>query len=221
MSCLVATYLLHFRFTEALRSKIQINSSSDDAPQTSYACAFSVSSIDPSFAYYLFRSTYDYRFPPIFALIIGIDIYPNTEKHLKGAVFDAVRFNTFLSSKCGVPSHQIRNLRNGEATRKQIIAELEYLSSNDKIPIGAAIIIFFAGHGARNKVPKEWKEWIAADDMIEGICPQDILAGDGNKKPITAIPDRTIACLLDEISRAKGDNIVSHPSLWQFYCLCH
>jgi hypothetical protein len=110
----------------------------------------------------------------------------------------------------GVPKDNITQLLDNEATRHNIITALGSLVKNDKIEKDNAIVIFFAGHGARCPAPVEWSP---AQSKVEILCPVDVgVAARQGKSLVTGIPDRTIAALLNKISVAKGNNIVSYPN---------
>lgn len=160
---------------------------------------------------------------PLFALIIGINKYQNvwhSETNPEGyiplgaAVPDANMVEDFFI-QMGVPPGNIVSLRDEEATRENIIKELQALKDNGEIKKNeASILIYFAGHGSRIAIPPEWVGWHATDGMIEMICPVDIgMAIPGSKKKVEGIPDRTVAAILNQLSMAKGDNIVSSSVL--------
>ncbi|KAG8679082.1 hypothetical protein FRC09_019273 [Ceratobasidium sp. 395] len=66
------------------------------------------------------------------------------------------------------------------------------------------IVIFYAGHGTTLDKPEGWE---TGESHIQALLPQDIKAKDATGKPVVAIPDRSIATLLNELAQAKGDNI--------------
>ncbi|KIJ41388.1 hypothetical protein M422DRAFT_108764, partial [Sphaerobolus stellatus SS14] len=138
----------------------------------------------------------------MFALIIGIDSYPKTTK-LKGAVNDAQAFRKYLVDYLHVPDSK-RNLTlllNEKATKANIIKNLRALQINSQINYGDPILIFFAGHGAEANPPHEWE----SKDKIQLILPYDYAL-----EPLqfmNVIADRVFGALLNDICRAKGDNI--------------
>ncbi|KAK0221406.1 caspase domain-containing protein [Armillaria fumosa] len=144
-----------------------------------------------------------------FALIIGINKYqwvPN--EHLQGAVKDADNFKSYLLEYRHVPEANIFSLRNEQATRCAIIQKFRDLEHDRRIiPGEAAIIIYFAGHGAAARKPPSWTNWEAPSGNVEMLCPADINAPDTNGRVIEGIPDRTIGQLLLDLSKAKGNNI--------------
>ncbi|KAK0452256.1 caspase domain-containing protein [Armillaria borealis] len=145
----------------------------------------------------------------IFALIIGIDKYERDEYRLEGAVSDANAFKHYVSTDLGAPEDNIISLRDKEATRSQIIDAFKKLKDReDIVPGKAIIIIYYAGHGAVAKKPAQWEDWDAFDNNIEMLCPVDMTFRNSVKEKTEGIPDRTISCLLLDLSAAKGNNIV-------------
>ncbi|KAF8056952.1 caspase domain-containing protein, partial [Lyophyllum atratum] len=155
-------------------------------------------------------SIFDDSLPKIFALIIGINTYASQEfGDLTAAVGDADKFEDFLRDKLNVPDENITNLREGEATRAKIIEAFVALRDNPRIiKDQAAIVIYFAGHGACVPKPSGWADWITASGEIEVMCPTDMgVQASDKEEPVPGIPDRTISVLLNHISELKGNNI--------------
>ena len=145
--------------------------------------------------------------PHLFALIIGINEYasPNIT-NLLGAVPDADAVRDFLQKQLGVPSSQIRNLRNSEATRAAIVAGIEAFSLIEEIKNGDPILIYYAGHGGSAKTPKGWEA--GGTTKIELLIPYDHCSPLEDGNPKHGIPDRTLGALLSQLAFKKGDNIV-------------
>ena len=142
-----------------------------------------------------------------FALIIGINEYesPNIP-NLKGAVPDADDVRDYLQNQLGVPSFQIRNLRNSAATRAAIIAGIEAFSLSKEIEVGDPILIYYAGHGGSADTPKGWE--VGSTGKIELLIPYDHSSPLEDANPKHGIPDRTMGALLSQLAMKKGDNIV-------------
>jgi hypothetical protein len=140
--------------------------------------------------------------PSLFALVIGIDEY-TTAPLLTGAVADANEVQRYLEHDLKVPSYQIRNLRNEEATRDAIIQAFRALQTRPGIKRGDPILIYYAGHGAEANAPPGWD---AGGPKIQTILPQNYCTEAGNE--VYPIPDRTVGALLNSIAEEKGDNIV-------------
>ncbi|KAG8746958.1 hypothetical protein FRC12_014171 [Ceratobasidium sp. 428] len=141
--------------------------------------------------------------PPLYALIIGINNYANIAS-LKGAARDAESFKDYLIKYLSIPETQITTLLNKQATRDNIINAIRALGTDSRIKMQDPIVIFYAGHGTTLDKPEGWE---TGESHIQALLPQDIKAKDATGKPVVAIPDRTIAALLNELAQAKGDNI--------------
>jgi uncharacterized caspase-like protein len=133
----------------------------------------------------------------LFALIIGIDNYQHKKiRKLRGCVNDSENVCRFLTEYlCVNPAH-IKHLRDGEATRENILSAFEkHLISNQEIQPNDAIVFYFGGHGSCEKHPD--------GNMMQTICPYD------DRKGARGIPDRIIASLMRRLANLKGNNIVS------------
>ncbi|KAJ7914399.1 caspase domain-containing protein [Mycena leptocephala] len=144
----------------------------------------------------------------IFALIIGIDEYVNTEelRTLRGAVNDARAFETYLLN-LDVPPSNIVLLENKAATRSGILSAFKtHFLDNKNIPDrgGASMILYFAGHGSRFEAPSDL---IAPDRRVEAICPVDERTENDAGEYVHAIPDYVLVRLLSELADKKGTNI--------------
>lgn len=149
--------------------------------------------------------------------MIGINKYTSpTQSCLKGAVGDADAFENFLKTRLNVPDANIISLRDEQASRASILLEFSSLRDDVKYKKDeAAIIIYYAGHGAQVDKPEEWEDWHTGSGCIEMLCPSDIccpttisINGEEYEDVVPGIPDRTIAALLNHISDVKGNNIV-------------
>jgi hypothetical protein len=103
-----------------------------------------------------------------------------------------------------VPSSRIKTLFNEHATRDGIIKNLRALKDIDTRE-GDPILIFYAGHGVAGDAPKD--PGASVDEKTELIAPYD-MDYDANKSVVNTIPDRTMGILLEDLAKAKGDNIV-------------
>ena len=185
--------------------------------------------------------------------MIGIDDYA-TKRNLHAARADAEAFRDFLKKTIGVPDENIICLFDKEATRQDILDGFEKLeritgryyenkpgrnaeeTAGDKPGgqsqeprLGPCMIIFFAGHGARNTKPDGWGDWAPDSSHVEMLCPSDITIPLGypvdekaepneedtkgepadSSKVVEGIPDRTVCWLLNKLSAKRGNNIVS------------
>jgi Caspase domain len=144
--------------------------------------------------------------PSLFALIIGIDKYKNDfVKPLKGPITDAKEMKDYLEKKLGVPPSHIKTLFDEDATRNGIIQGIRALKDTN-VKEGDPILIYFAGHCVTGVPP---------DGKIAVLVPYDI-DYTADKHVVNAIPDSAMGILLEDLAKAKGDNIVR---LGQYYCL--
>ncbi|KAJ3517714.1 hypothetical protein NLJ89_g333 [Agrocybe chaxingu] len=149
--------------------------------------------------------------PPILAMVIGINDYSKSRyKNLSGAVADADHFEKYLGERLVTPDGKtptVISLR--DATRQQIVEGFTLLEAKyQELRQNGAIIIFYAGHGARTAKPTEWMDWHANDGQVEMICPSDIGQVNVEKGTLVeGIYDRTISALLSQLSRDTGANI--------------
>jgi hypothetical protein len=139
-------------------------------------------------------------------LIIGINNYASKSLNLLGAVYDADDMLSYLQVCLGVPSSQIRNLRDSEATRDAIIGEIEAFSLNDEIKKGDPILIYYAGHGGTADTPEGWVA--GSTGKIELLIPYDYSSPLEGGNYNLGIPDRVMGSFLSRLASKKGDNIV-------------
>jgi Caspase domain len=142
----------------------------------------------------------------LFALIIGINKYDSVN-HLYGAVPDANAVQDYLQNDLGVPSSQIKNLRDSEATRVGITGEIEtFLINNDNIKKGDPILIYYAGHGGWKKAPTGWQTGGTGNIQLLIPCDYSDRPEAGDRQH--GIPDRTFGALVSRLANKQGDNIV-------------
>ena len=156
-----------------------------------------------------------HRLPPhLFALIIGINIYESSQiPNLEGAVPDADAVRDYLQKHLGVPSSQIRDLRDSGATRAAIMEEIKAFAFNKKIKEGDPILIYYAGHGGSADTPKGWE--VESTGKTEFLIPYDHSSPLDDSSPKHGIPDRTIGALLSHLASKKGDNIVRQTFIFR------
>jgi hypothetical protein len=119
-------------------------------------------------------------------------------------VADANAVRQYLEKQLNVPSPQIRNLNDEEATRASIIGAFSDLRDDPRIQKGDPIFIYYAGHGSESDAPKGWE---TGGSKIQTLIPHDFHTK-LNNYDVPSIPDRTVAALLDRLAEKKGDNIV-------------
>lgn len=103
-------------------------------------------------------SAADFQFGNYYALIIGIDNYSGPWPPLKNAVSDAKAIDLTLRSK--YKFDYIKELYNEQATRLNIIKELEWLVENVKPTDN--LLIYYSGHGEFNQALNKGY-WVPVD----------------------------------------------------------
>ncbi|CAG8697416.1 9536_t:CDS:2, partial [Acaulospora colombiana] len=130
------------------------------------------------------------------ALLIGIDDYLDPNDRLLGSVNDAKDLESYLKEV--YPSARIISLHNNEATRDSIIEAINSLIHDEMIERQDPILIFYAGHGGEAEPPVDWG---LEGKKIQALIPQNYADGSN------VITDRGFCALLEELRKAKGDNI--------------
>jgi len=100
----------------------------------------------------------DLQFGKYYVLIIGIDNYKGIWPKLKNAVNDAQALEKVLKNK--YKSDYIKTLYNEQATRVNIIKEMEWLVENVKPTDN--LLIFYSGHGEYNEALRKGY-WVPVD----------------------------------------------------------
>jgi hypothetical protein len=143
----------------------------------------------------------------MFLIFFSRSQYAHDDKWtLKECVNDANLVESFITTTFA--THSICRLDNEAATRQDILHNFRsHLIENPNINPGDTIVFYFAGHGSRVAAPLGWQ---SNDGLIETICPYDQRAlVNGVEQGVPGIPDVSIAALLRELARRRGNNIVS------------
>jgi len=145
----------------------------------------------------------------LFALLVGINEYQNPDHYrpLSGAIHDVDLIEKFLLTNLSVPRHRVRTLLESDATKDNIIHEIQRLQIDPDIDYGDPILLYYAGHGARSPAPADYNTY-ASDGWFESLCPVDISPPNVTvPSPVTGIPDVVLDLLISELAEKKGDNI--------------
>ncbi|VDC04231.1 unnamed protein product [Peniophora sp. CBMAI 1063] len=135
------------------------------------------------------------------ALLIGVDKYFNEEDNLSGAVRDARRVEALLLGLVPpVSDENITVLEN--ACDQDIIDHIRRLRTNPFIKKDDPILIYYAGHGSSLPRPPGWP---TRSQHIQCLSPSNARVEDG--KVVGVITDRAFGALLQDLAKAKGDNI--------------
>jgi len=123
------------------------------------------------------------------ALIVGIGQYGSPDiPSLSGVVFDMESARK-MALAMGIEAKNISMLRDGAATKANILSQFKKLSDNT--PEGARAFIYFSGHGTR------WQ------DPQAGGCVEGLLTYDGQ-----TLTHKEIAQATDKLSQ-KADKVIA------------
>ena len=133
--------------------------------------------------------------PDLFALVVGIDRYPDPIPTLQGCVNDAQAFGGILTDQYKVPRGQVLTLIDAQATREAVIRGFrEHLS---KAGAGDIAVFFFAGHGAQEPTSGCYLP-VEPDGKNETLVCHDSRQPGG-----WDLVDKDVAVLIEEIA-ARG-----------------
>ncbi|TFK89096.1 hypothetical protein K466DRAFT_519659 [Polyporus arcularius HHB13444] len=143
----------------------------------------------------------------VFALIVGIDKYQaGNIWNLDAAVDDARSIERWLTSDLQVPRDHICTLLDAQATKRNIEERfVSHLLNNSAIEPGDAIIVYFAGHGSSIRAPPGWFDRGRGDVSV--LCTYDYDTKLPKGQTNAGISDRSLHAMLQDLARAKGDNI--------------
>src|SRR5688572_6965165 len=92
----------------------------------------------------------------VYALLVGIDVYPRPEYNLRGCVNDISAFEEIMATMVPANVLKVQKLLNDRATRAAVIAGFEHHLSH--AGPGDTALFYYAGHGSQERAPEEfWK----------------------------------------------------------------
>ncbi len=150
------------------------------------------------------------------ALVIGINSYSGYWPQLKNAVNDAEGVAEVL--KKSYVFNDVYTLIDKEATRKNILDKLDWLSKN--LTKDDNLLIFYSGHGQFNKILNKGF-WVPADASSNSVA--DYISNSDLKTFIGGIPSKhtlliTDACFAGDIFRGKpAESIAFDPNNMERY----
>jgi hypothetical protein len=126
------------------------------------------------------------------ALLVGINKYPNPRNELRGCVNDIIDMQHFISETHKVYEREnIKNLTNENATKKEIVAQINWLIEGAQE--GDQLLFHYSGHGAQTPTLFKTAE---KDGLDEIICPYGY---DGSNA--TTLRDKEFAILFAKIPK--------------------
>ena len=127
----------------------------------------------------------------VYALLVGIDTYPEGTRSLQGCVADVLNVEDYLGSHFTDPA--ILKLTNAEATYANVIAQVRaHLGQAGKDDVA---YLHYSGHGARSQAAPEFAQF-DRDGRDEGLVCHDSRLGDNYD-----LADKELALLLAELAQ--------------------
>ncbi len=129
----------------------------------------------------------------LYALLVGINEYPEPKFRLSGCVNDIIEVEKYLTERVEHGFNpRIRKLLNQEATRQAIIdgfrQHLCQAGSND------IVLFYYSGHGSQGKTPKEF--WHLEPDRLDEM----LVCYDSRSEGSWGLADKELAYLIAEVS---------------------
>ncbi len=138
--------------------------------------------------------------PPIWALLVGVNEYginldpTRASEHissLRGCVPDVEAVDLYLRAQLGVPSEQIRLLRDSEATYQRVIDGFADILK--RAPAGHQALVYFSCHGSQAP---------AVDPSIEADgLDETLVLYDSRTEGVYDLLDKELGYLLDQLVR--------------------
>jgi Caspase domain/Lecithin:cholesterol acyltransferase len=108
----------------------------------------------------------------LYALLVGIDKYPNPNHYLQGCVNDITAIEEYLNERFDKQEYQLhlQTLKNEQATREGIINGFRnHLCQAGKDDV---VLFYYSGHGSQESAPKEFRH-IEPDGLDETLVCYD------------------------------------------------
>ncbi|MCA0237311.1 MAG: caspase family protein [Bacteroidetes bacterium] len=128
-----------------------------------------------------------------YALLIGVGQRPDDTPAIAVTAEDAARLATELNQRCGFPSGNIRPLRAGDASRLNILRQLDRLAADTVAQPADLVILFFSGHGLRNAE----QSYLVGHDTDRDDIDNTAIEGDTFIKKINKINAKAVLVLLN------------------------
>lgn len=129
----------------------------------------------------------------VFALLVGIDDYPEPVRKLTGCVNDVDHFETWLRQGNDPKKLAIEVLKNADATRANVIEQ--FRKHLGRAGAGDVAVFHYCGHGAQSASAGAFREFDLGG-LDEGlVCADSRLPGGHD------LADKELAVLIDELAR--------------------
>ena len=134
----------------------------------------------------------------VYALVVGIDEYPDPQHRLAGCVNDAQAVASFLQSQVPAQHLSLKTMLNAEVSRQALIdAFRQHLG---QAGLSDTAFFFYAGHGSQERAPEMF--WTIEPDRLD----ETLVCHDSRTPGGWDLADKEIALLLGELG-AKQPHI--------------
>ncbi|MDJ0595672.1 MAG: caspase family protein [Pleurocapsa sp. MO_226.B13] len=130
----------------------------------------------------------------IYALLVGINDYPNPNHRLEGCVNDITKIEDYLNERFDKKEYQLQlqTLKDEQATREAVIngfrSHLRQAGKDD------VVLFYYSGHGAQEDAPPEF--WHLEPDHQN----ETLMCYDSSPKTGWALADKELAKLIAEVA---------------------
>ena len=136
----------------------------------------------------------------VYALVVGIDEYPDPRHRLSGCVNDANAVSAYLESQIPKEKLSLMLLLNDQATRQAIVDGFrQHLSTAE---VGDTAMFFYAGHGSQERAPEEF--WKIEPDRLD----ETLVCWDSRTPDHWDLADKELALLLNEVAARQPHLVV-------------
>lgn len=133
----------------------------------------------------------------LYALIVGINNYPNPAHQLNGCTEDAAQFAQYLANYAMQNGWEYaeKKLIDSEATRQSIVNGFTHFSAAKN---GDVCVFFYAGHGSQVPAPPEY--WNENDGKLETLVCYDSRTGAADARDLV---DKELGYLIYQATTGK------------------
>ena len=131
----------------------------------------------------------------LYALLVGIDKYPNPNHRLQGCVKDIEAIEEYLNERFDNQNYQLhlQILTDEQATRAAVINGFQnYLSQAGKDDV---VLFYYSGHGSQESAPKEF--WQIEPDHLD----ETLVCYDSRTENCWDLADKELAKLIAEVAK--------------------
>ena len=140
-----------------------------------------------------------------YALLVGINEYPNPSHRLSGCVNDVTRMSEFLKARFDPAAGFVLDppavLTDQRATRADIIREFQVHLGRARA--GDVALFYYSGHGSQERAPREF--WHLEPDRLDEtlVCYDSRLLGPDHYD----LADKELAYLIEQVA-GNGPHVV-------------